>query len=337
MDTGIIWDEAYSEHATGVHPEAADRIATIVCHLQGSDLWSHLKSVKPTTATEDDVLLIHTPAHLQRIRRAAESGGEWLDGDTHVSDRSYEIALLAIGGALDIIGQWEQGVAPFALVRPPGHHATPDQAMGFCLFNNIAITAATLLEQGMERVAIVDWDVHHGNGTQDAFYADPRVLFVSMHEWPHYPGTGWIDECGSGAGKGFTVNVPLPSKCGDGDYGHAFDEVVIPVVRQFAPEALLVSAGQDVHADDPLGGMALTEAGFGHMAGRLAGLAREVCDGRLGFVLEGGYDPRASARSVEAVLRAVIEESVPAVGPAGIGGVDAVARAAGAQKPFWTL
>ena len=182
----------------------------------------------PDPATEDDILRVHTSAHLKMIQRAAQGSGTWLDPDTHVSPRSYEIALLSAGGALLATDLWDRGLVPFALIRPPGHHATPDRAMGFCLFNNIAIAAARLLEQGYERVAILDWDVHHGNGTQAAFYAEPRVLFGSAHEWPHYPGSGFFTECGEGAGEGFTVNVPLPAGSGDGDYARVFDDRLRP-------------------------------------------------------------------------------------------------------------
>jgi acetoin utilization deacetylase AcuC-like enzyme len=337
VQTAIIWDEAYAEHDTGTHPEGADRIVTLVSHLEGTDLWPGLRVIKPARATEDDVLLIHTRQHLEMIRKAAAAGGRWIDSDTHVSERSFETALLSVGGALGVIGLWDEGLAPFALVRPPGHHATPDRAMGFCLFNNIAIVAATLLERGLERVAIVDWDVHHGNGTQAAFLDDPRVLFVSLHQWPLYPGSGWFTETGVGDGEGFTVNVPLPPGSHDGDYAHAFAEVVEPIVRQFEPQALLVSAGQDAHVDDPLASMMVTEHGYGHMALRVLVLAQELCEGRLGLILEGGYDRVASAHSCEAIMRALAAERTPAVGEAGARSMAAVERAVATQQRYWRL
>ncbi len=209
--------------------------------------------------------------------------------------------------------------------------------MGFCLFNNIAIAAARLLAQGYERVAILDWDVHHGNGTQAAFYAEPRVLFGSVHQWPHYPGSGFFTECGEGAGEGFTVNVPLPAGAVDGDYASVFDVVFEPVVRQFAPQAILVSAGQDIHRDDPLGEMAVTEAGFAQMSLRCVRLAKELCEGRLAFVLEGGYDRGATARAVEAVLRAVADERAPEVGGGTERAAAAIARAREVQSARWDV
>jgi len=338
MDAAIIWDEAFAEHETGAHPEGADRIARVVEHLGATDLWPRLTVVKPAPATEDDVLLVHTRLHLNTVKRAAAGGGGWLDPDTHVSPRSYEIALLAAGGAIAATRLWSRGLVPFALIRPPGHHATPDRAMGFCLFDNIAIAAARLLAEGYERVAIIDWDVHHGNGTQAAFYDEPRVLFVSMHQWPHYPGSGFFTECGEGAGEGRTVNLPLPSGSMDADYVHAFEAVVEPVVRQFAPQAILVSAGQDIHRDDPLGSMLVTEAGFADMALRCLRLAGELCEDRLAFVLEGGYDRDATARSVEAILRAVNDEAAPAIAAEGTErAAAAIARARETQAAYWEL
>jgi acetoin utilization deacetylase AcuC-like enzyme len=340
MDAAIIWDPAYAEHDTGQHPEGADRVAATVRHLQGTDLWSRLEVVTgPEPASEADILRVHTATHLGTIARAARGSGTWLDPDTHVSPRSYEVALLSAGGALLATDLWERELAPFALVRPPGHHATPDRAMGFCLFNNIAIAAARLLERGYERVAILDWDVHHGNGTQAAFYAESRVLFGSAHEWPHYPGSGFFTECGEGEGAGFTVNVPLPAGADDADYAQVFDVVFDPIVRQFAPQALLVSAGQDIHRVDPLGDMRVGEAGFARMALRCVRLAKELCDGKLAFVLEGGYDRTATSRSVEAVLRTVLDETAPEV-PDGAGtpkAAAAIARAREVQSAYWRL
>jgi acetoin utilization deacetylase AcuC-like enzyme len=337
MDAAIIWDEAYAEHETGAHPEGADRIAAVVDHLRTTDLWPRLTVVKPEPATEDDILLVHTRLHLNTVKRAAAGGGSWLDPDTFVSPRSYEIALLSAGGAIAATGLWGKGLVPFALVRPPGHHATPDRAMGFCLFDNVAIATAKLLEEGCERVAIIDWDVHHGNGTQAAFYDEPRVLFLSMHQWPHYPGSGFFSECGEGAGEGHTVNLPLPAGSRDRDYSLAFEAVVEPIVKQFAPQAILVSAGQDIHADDPLGGMEVSDGGFGMMALRCVRLARELCADRLAFVLEGGYDRRATARAVEAVLRAIVSEDAPQVGTASYRAAAAIDRVRATQAAFWDL
>jgi acetoin utilization deacetylase AcuC-like enzyme len=338
MDAAIIWDEAYAEHATGAHPEGADRISTMVDHLRATDLWPGLTVVKPEPATEDDILLVHTRRHLALIKRAGQGGGTWIDSDTHVSSRSYETALLSAGGAMAATRLWDDGLVPFALIRPPGHHATPDRAMGFCLFNNIAVATAKLLEEGRERVAIIDWDVHHGNGTQAAFYDEPRVLFLSLHQWPHYPGSGFFTECGEGPGEGYTVNLPLPAGSGDADYSLAFEAIVEPVLKQFAPQAILVSAGQDIHSDDPLGGMEVTDGGFGMMGLRCLRLARELCDGRLAFVLEGGYDRGASARAVEAVLRAVTDETAPAIDPEGSErAAAAIARARETQAAYWDL
>jgi acetoin utilization deacetylase AcuC-like enzyme len=342
MDAAIIWDEAYAEHDTGQHPEGADRVTALVSYLQGTDLWPRLEvSTGPEPATEDDILRVHTSAHLKMIQRAAQGGGSWLDPDTHVSPRSYEVALLSAGGALLATDLWDRGLVPFALIRPPGHHATPDRAMGFCLFNNIAIAAARLLERGYERVAILDWDVHHGNGTQAAFYAEPCVLFGSVHEWPHYPGSGFFTECGEGLGEGSIVNVPLPAGSGDGDYARVFDDLFAPIVRRFAPQALLVSAGQDIHRLDPLGDMLVDEAGFAQMALSCVRLAQELCGGKLAFVLEGGYDRTATSRSVEAVLRTVLDEQAPGIPAGAAEGTEkaaaAIARARDVQSAYWEL
>jgi len=337
MDTAIVWSKDYELHDTGGHPEGPDRATQIVTYLRSLDLWTDLTVVPPRPATADDVLLVHTEALVDRVRRIAESGGGEMDHETPVSARSYEIALLAVGGVLTALEQWGQGRVPFALVRPPGHHATPDRSMGFCLFNNVAIAARKLLAQGMERVAIVDWDVHHGNGTQAAFYDEPRVLFCSLHQWPLYPGSGWFNECGEGDGEGFTVDIPMPPASRDGDYLRAFEQVVEPIVDQFAPQAVLVSAGFDPHADEPLASLRLSEDGFAAMALRLLTLAQRRAEGRLALVLEGGYDRPATNRSVAAVLAALISEQAPAVGPAGEAGRAAIDHAREVQGRYWQL
>jgi acetoin utilization deacetylase AcuC-like enzyme len=336
VEPSIVWDEAYAEHDTGEHPEGADRISSLVEHLRGTDLWDRLAVARPEPATEDDILLVHTRAHLALIKKAAEGAGRWLDPDTHVSPRSYEIALLSAGGAIKAVDLWDDGLTPFALIRPPGHHATPDRAMGFCLFNNVAIAARRLLDDGCERVAILDWDVHHGNGTQAAFYNEPRVLFVSLHQWPHYPGSGFFNECGGAGAEGRTVNLPLPAGCDDGDYASAFDRVVEPTVSQFAPQAILVSAGQDIHRDDPLGSMRVTEAGFADLALRCVRLAAQG-EGKLAFVLEGGYDRAATAGAVEAILRAIADEEAPFVMGGTEKGAAAIERARQVQSQYWDV
>lgn len=337
-DIALVWDPEYAFHDTGDHPEGPDRIASIVEHLETTDLWPLIRDVRPEPAPESDLLRVHTPAHVARIRRAAlVRGGEWIDPDTYVSAQSFEVALLAVGGVMSAVAEWEQGRIAFAAVRPPGHHATPDRAMGFCLFNNVAIAARRLISDGYRRVAIVDWDAHHGNGTQAVFFADADVLYVSLHQSPLYPGTGAADEVGAGAGEGYTVNVPLPAGAGDGAFGAAFTTLVEPIVEQFAPQALLVSAGFDTHVLDPLAGMSVSDRGFGFMGGRLAALARRCCGGRVALALEGGYDRPALATSVEAVLRAIADEAPPPTGEAEAASLEAIDRARRIQAAYWDV
>jgi acetoin utilization deacetylase AcuC-like enzyme len=336
VSIGIIWHEAFAEHSTGDHPEGPDRVSAAVEHLRTSDLWPRLTVVSPEPATEDDILRVHTRAHLDAVKAAAAEGGRWIDPDTFVSPRSYDTALLAAGGAITATKLWGQGLIPFALIRPPGHHALAGDAMGFCLFNNVAIAAARLLTEGYERIAIIDWDVHHGNGTEAIFYEDPRVLFFSTHQSPHYPGTGAVTDCGKGPGAGYNVNIPMPAYCNDNDYAHAFAMVIEPIVDQFAPQAILVSAGQDCHRDDPLGDMMVTALGFAHMAWYCRRMSK-ACDGRLAFILEGGYNREATSEDIETVLKVIDGADVARADECSPRGGSSVSKARVTQAAYWYL
>ena len=245
---------------------------------------------------------VHTGGYLERVEESVEQGGGYMDPDTSTNEHSLRAARLAAGGAICAVESALAGTMAFSLCRPPGHHAGPNYSMGFCLFNNAAVAAAHARDRGIERVAILDWDVHHGNGTQHIFYEDPHVLYLSVHRGAFYPGTGRAEEMGEGEGLGYTVNVPLTAGSGEREYSAAFAGVLAPVLREFRPELVLVSAGYDCHRDDPLGGMALGEGFFGEMASAVGSLCEEVEGCPPAFVLEGGYNLSALAASVAATL-----------------------------------
>jgi acetoin utilization deacetylase AcuC-like enzyme len=263
-------------------------------------------SVAPRAATSEEILAVHAPEHRARVERVRGRAASF-DPDTQVSAKSVEAAYLAAGGTIALCERVARGADPpgIALVRPPGHHASADGVMGFCLFNNIAIAARALLDRGYaERVAIYDWDVHHGNGTQAVFYDDDRVLYGSTHQWPYYPGTGSIDERGRGRGEGFTVNAPLSAGANDEALLAVTRELLGPRVRDFAPDVILISAGFDAYIDDPLGGLCITLEGFRTLASLWRELADEVAGGRIAAVLEGGYDTTGLAACVVGLLEA---------------------------------
>jgi acetoin utilization deacetylase AcuC-like enzyme len=306
MTIGIVYSPRYLEHNDPTHPEHAGRLEAIVQVLRQHGAWDEAAHITPQPISRERLTSLHTASYVDQVQRAAEAGRPWLDLDTYLSPASYQVALLAAGGVIQGVeavldGQVE---AALALVRPPGHHARPMREMGFCLFNNVALAALHALEErGLERVLIVDWDVHHGNGTQEAFYHDGRVMYFSTHQFPYYPGTGAIQETGTGDGAGCIVNVPLPPGTGDAGYGRVFEEVLLPAGRRFHPQLVLVSAGYDPHWADPLAAMCVSVRGFAHMAAVVRQIAQEHCLGQLVLALEGGYHLQALAYGILATWR----------------------------------
>ena len=338
MRSAILIDPRYRDHDPGPdHPERPDRIA-VVEDLLHSWHGVPLERVDAREASSDEILATHTDDLLFRLRATQGVAHTAIDGDTRTSARSFDTALLAAGGLVELVDAvttraFQNG---FAFVRPPGHHATRDQAMGFCLFNNVAIAAEHLRRaHGLSRVAIVDWDLHHGNGTEAIFYDDPGVLYVSLHQYPLYPGTGAATDVGRGPGAGFTVNLPFSPGVGDLGYELAFHEVIDPILRQFEPQFILVSAGFDCHKRDPLGSMQVTERGFAAMSRRLIATARDVCGGRIAAVLEGGYDLDAIRSSTEVVLEELGHAgSLPIDDPPPSRAFDGLKKV---LEPYWTL
>jgi acetoin utilization deacetylase AcuC-like enzyme len=292
MDTAYVYDPIYLEHDLPSHPENAQRLKRILSTLESEGMLARLMSLEPRPATAEELQRVHMPALIEQVQRKAQAGGGYLDPDTYVSPRSFDAALMAAGGVVRAAEAVVAGEAvnSFALVRPPGHHATATRAMGFCLFNNVAVAARAALAGGqVARVFIADFDVHHGNGTQDAFADDPAVFYFSTHQYPHYPGTGPWNDTGHGDGKGTMLNVPLPPGVGNAGYAQVFAELVWPLVERFRPDLILVSAGYDAHWSDPLAQMNLSLTGYAWLEQELVRMAQQLCDGRIVFTLEGGY------------------------------------------------
>lgn len=290
--TAYVYDPIYLEHDLPSHPENARRLKRIMEVLEDEGVLPLLEPLEPRPATIEELERVHTSEHIARVQRQAQTGGGYLDPDTYVSPRSFDAALMAAGGLVRAMEAVLAGYIAngFGLVRPPGHHATATRAMGFCLFNNVAVAArAALTREEVKRVFIADFDVHHGNGTQDTFADDPAVCYFSSHQYPHYPGTGLWNETGWGAGKGTLLNVPLPAGVGDAGYAQVFAELVWPLAERFLPDLILVSAGYDAHWSDPLAMMNLSLTGYAWLGQELVNMAKELCKGRIVFTLEGGY------------------------------------------------
>jgi acetoin utilization deacetylase AcuC-like enzyme len=326
----VATDPTFENHDPGRgHPERPARLGAVAAGIAEAGLDGAIASLPPRDATDEELERVHTITHVERLRRLSAGGGGPIDLDTVASAGSWAAAVRAAGAGLAAADALEHGdgTAAFLALRPPGHHARPASAMGFCLLNNVAVTAAALAGRGA-RVCVIDYDAHHGNGTQEVFYADPRVLYVSFHEWPLYPGTGRLDETGDGAGAATTCNLPLPAGATGDLYLRALDDVVEPLVERFAPDWLLVSVGFDAHRADPLTGLGLSAGDYGALAVRMAELAPRP--GRLILFLEGGYDLDALRTSVAATLPALVGEPAHATEPATSNGPgrDVVAAAA---------
>jgi acetoin utilization deacetylase AcuC-like enzyme len=309
--TGLVYHPAYLEHDMGAgHPESPNRLRSIMQQLEQSGTIARLVQVAPRKAEDEWITQVHSSSYLASLNRHAPASGRVsLDPDTSMSPGSLNAAYLAAGGALAAVDaiMANQVEHVFCAVRPPGHHAEAGRAMGFCLFNNVAIAARYVQKKyGLSRVLIVDWDVHHGNGTQHSFEDDPSVLFFSTHQYPHYPGTGRATESGKGVGEGFTINVPMEEGEGDEEYHEIFLKSLVPVADKFKPEFVIISAGFDAHKDDPLASMGLTEAGYADLTEIVASIAKRHAKGRILSSLEGGYNLRALAASVEAHIKALL-------------------------------
>ena len=346
---GLVRDPLFLLHSNGPgHPEAPERLKAIDRMLEGFPAGDQLAALPPRDATHEELSWVHDEAYVRRVAQTRDVPRTTFDPDTSANAHSYEAAIRSAGGVISCVEAAARGglSAAFALVRPPGHHAEKDRAMGFCLFNNIAVGAEYALRHlGLERVLVVDWDVHHGNGTMHSFYKTERVLYFSAHQYPHYPGTGAVDEIGAGPGKGYTVNVPLPAGQGDEEYAAIFQRLLLPIALEYKPQIILVSAGFDIARGDPLADMQVTPAGFVRMTELLLDVTAECCPGRLVFTLEGGYALDRLSDGVSAVLETLVGRRTSRPGSGEKGGSPTPNQATAAVidsvaaklRPYWKL
>jgi len=309
--TGFVYHELFLKHDTGPgHPEKPDRLLALIKHLKEKQLWQQLQHLIIDEAPEELLLQAHSLEQIRYVRQACRQGLQFLDqGDTRICTKSYEAAILAAGGAIAATEAVMNGLLQnaFCAVRPPGHHAERDKAMGFCLFNNAAVAARYAQKKfNAGRIAIIDWDVHHGNGTQQIFYDDKSVLYISTHQYPFYPGSGSRKEQGAGDGEGYTLNIPMIAGSGEEEFIDAFSREILPSLENYRPDLIIISAGFDAHRDDPLANLNLTDESFGKLTSMVVGTAENICNGRIVSILEGGYNLDALSRSVESHLRGLI-------------------------------
>jgi acetoin utilization deacetylase AcuC-like enzyme len=309
MTTGYVYDPIFLKHTLKGHPENAQRLAAIMAGLEEHDLLEVLHKIPSRAATKDEIKLVHRDLYIKQIKEISRFNGRYFDADTYTNRYTYSAAAVAAGSLIDLtLAVLEGEVANgFALVRPPGHHATYETAKGFCIFNNIALATQIACQQpGIERIAIVDFDVHHGNGTQDFSEEAPHILFISSHQYPLFPGTGGLQEIGRGEGRGTVVNLPLPAGVGDVGFRTLYTDVVIPMLQRFQPHLMLVSAGYDAHWRDPLAGLSLSLMGFAWIGQALVSVAEALCEGRIIFTLEGGYDLDVLSLGVVNTVKALL-------------------------------
>lgn len=312
--TGVYRNELFLEHQPGFsHPESSERLRVIYEALDKGDIAEHFLFPSFDPVSQEVLRLNHSAAMVEQVAATQGQGHTYLDPDTQTSARSYEAACFAAGALVDGLVRIEQGELDnaFCLVRPPGHHAEQDGSMGFCLFNNVAVAARWAIQElGMQRILIFDWDLHHGNGTQKSFYDTDKVLYISSHLYPYYPGTGAVIEVGNSAGAGYSLNIPLPGGQGDMEYARIVNELVVPVTRAYQPELILISCGFDIHDGDPLGSMQVTPAGYSWMTRQMLAVADEVCNGKMLVTLEGGYNLTAMRDGCFAVLAELCGEKL---------------------------